>query len=191
MFKHKKRSKFNKQLRIGYLGLIKRYGLETVQSEASKIWWITEGEKERLKCDDQVKVLSTRFVDELKSLFYEWRLFFNDDEWDWITLNVFQTAELMSAITATDNDALNFLSDITPVISKVRKLTPRECGRLMGCDDESIDIIMNSGLSNSAIYKLFGNSIVVDVLFHIFRKMFIELGVENYEGDSQVQLSLF
>ena len=57
---------------------------------------------------------------------------------------------------------------------RIRKLTPRECFRLMGVDDKDIDRIQAAGISNSAQYKLAGNSIVVDVLFHIFRKMFIE-----------------
>jgi len=61
---------------------------------------------------------------------------------------------------------------------RIRKLTPRECFRLMGVDDTDIDKIQQSGISNSAQYKLAGNSIVVDVLFHLFRKMFIETGVE-------------
>lgn len=59
---------------------------------------------------------------------------------------------------------------------RIRKLTPRECFRLMGVDDTDIDKIQQSGISNSAQYKLAGNSIVVDVLFHLFRKMFIETG---------------
>lgn len=57
---------------------------------------------------------------------------------------------------------------------RIRKLTPRECFRLMGVADTDIDKIQASGISNSAQYKLAGNSIVVDVLFHLFRKMFIE-----------------
>ena len=57
---------------------------------------------------------------------------------------------------------------------RIRKLTPRECFRLMGVDDKDIDTIQASGLSNSAQYKLAGNSIVVDVLFHIFRCLLIE-----------------
>ena len=68
---------------------------------------------------------------------------------------------------------------------RIRKLTPRECFRLMGVDDADIDKIQASGLSNSAQYKLAGNSIVVDVLYHIFRKMFIDTGNESQ------QLSLF
>ena len=73
---------------------------------------------------------------------------------------------------------------------RIRKLTPRECFRLMGVDDKDIDAIQASGISNSAQYKLAGNSIVVDVLFHLFRKMFIETGPDVVKGEVQ-QLSLF
>ena len=73
---------------------------------------------------------------------------------------------------------------------RIRKLTPRECFRLMGVDDADIDKIQASGISNSGQYKLAGNSIVVDVLFHLFRKMFIETGEENVRGEPK-QLSLF
>lgn len=62
---------------------------------------------------------------------------------------------------------------------RVRKMTPRECFRLMGVDDKDIDKIQASGISNSAQYKLAGNSIVVDTLYHLFRKMFVETGNEN------------
>lgn len=68
---------------------------------------------------------------------------------------------------------------------RIRKLTPKECFRLMGVDDKDIEKIQASGISNSSQYKLAGNSIVVDVLFHLFRKMFIETDTE------QQQLSLF
>lgn len=68
---------------------------------------------------------------------------------------------------------------------RIRKLTPRECFRLMGVDDKNIDKIQASGISNSQQYKLAGNSIVVDVLYHIFRKLYIEIKSE------QQQLTLF
>ena len=64
---------------------------------------------------------------------------------------------------------------------KIRKLTERECFRLMGVDDKYIDIIQSVVLSKSARYKLAGNSIVVDVLFHIFRKLLIEQSSESKE----------
>lgn len=73
---------------------------------------------------------------------------------------------------------------------RIRKLTPRECFRLQGVSDADIDTIQSSGLSNSAQYKLAGNSIVVDVLFHLFRKMFIETGPDVERGEVK-QLELF
>lgn len=56
----------------------------------------------------------------------------------------------------------------------IRKLTPRECFRLMDVPEHYIDRMLSAGISNSQLYKLAGNSIVVAVLYHIFRKMFCE-----------------
>lgn len=57
---------------------------------------------------------------------------------------------------------------------RIRKLTPRECFRLMDVDDADIDKIQGAGISNSQQYKMAGNSIVVACLYHLFRKMFTE-----------------
>ena len=62
---------------------------------------------------------------------------------------------------------------------RIRKLTPRECFRLMGVTEENIDKIQQSGVSQSQQYKMAGNSIVVDCLFHLFRKMFTETENES------------
>ena len=68
---------------------------------------------------------------------------------------------------------------------RIRKLTPRECFRLMDVDDADIDKIQRTGICNSQQYKLAGNSIVVNVLYHIFREMFVE------QGNEEQQLTLF
>lgn len=52
----------------------------------------------------------------------------------------------------------------------IRKLTPRECGRLMGVSDEDIDK-MAAVNSNTQLYKQFGNSIVVDVMCEMFKNL--------------------
>ena len=64
----------------------------------------------------------------------------------------------------TSNDSLSGL--------RIRKLTPKECWRLMGFDDADFDKAAQLN-SNSQLYKQAGNSIVVDVLYYIFRQMFI------------------
>lgn len=55
---------------------------------------------------------------------------------------------------------------------KIRKLTPRECWRLMGFSDEDFDKV--KGISNTQLYKMAGNSIVVNVLEAIFKQLFKE-----------------
>ena len=52
----------------------------------------------------------------------------------------------------------------------VFKLTPRECGRLMGVNDKDIDKMFSVN-SNSQCYKQFGNSIVVPVLMALFSQL--------------------
>ena len=55
---------------------------------------------------------------------------------------------------------------------RIRKLTPRECFRLMGFTDNDFDKI--HGISNTQLYKMAGNSIVVNVLEAIFKQLFKE-----------------
>lgn len=50
---------------------------------------------------------------------------------------------------------------------RIRKLTPKECWRLMGFDDEDFEKAEKIN-SNTQLYKQAGNSIVVDVLENIF-----------------------
>ena len=81
----------------------------------------------------------------------------------------------------------------------IRKLTPREYFRLMDVPEDMIDILTTAGISNSQLYKLAGNSIVVAVLVQIFTRMFIEKGYihgapQSFgrdEGRICEQLSLF
>lgn len=56
---------------------------------------------------------------------------------------------------------------------RIRKLTPRECGRLMAVSDEDIDKILSAN-SDTQAYKQFGNSIVVDVMCAMFRNLNIK-----------------
>lgn len=54
---------------------------------------------------------------------------------------------------------------------KIRKLTPKECWRLMGFTDEQFNKAKESGISDSQLYKQAGNSIVVTVLEEIFKML--------------------
>lgn len=67
---------------------------------------------------------------------------------------------------------------------RIRKLTPRECFRLMGVSDADIDKIQAAGISKSQQYKMSGNSIVVNCLAAIFRQLLIG----NYNKNQQLEL---
>lgn len=64
---------------------------------------------------------------------------------------------------------------------RIRRLTPKECWRLMGFSDESFErarkalndkFYGGSDRSASQLYKQAGNSIVTDVLFYIFYELY-------------------
>lgn len=55
---------------------------------------------------------------------------------------------------------------------KIRKLTPKECLRLMSFSDEDYNKIKEIGISDTQIYRQAGNSIVVNVLYYIFKSLF-------------------
>lgn len=63
-------------------------------------------------------------------------------------------------------------SDLYQHNLRIRKLTPKECWRLMGFDDDDF-AKAEKVVSNSQLYKQAGNSIVVDVLMAIFKELFM------------------
>jgi DNA (cytosine-5)-methyltransferase 1 len=74
-----------------------------------------------------------------------------------------------SQITSDDN-----LSGL-----RIRKLTPKECFRLMAFSDEDFEKAVQVN-SNAQLYKQAGNSIVVKVLEYIF----LQMGIEKSWGNS-------
>jgi DNA (cytosine-5)-methyltransferase 1 len=69
---------------------------------------------------------------------------------------------------------------------RIRKLTPRECFRLMDVCESDIDKIQTSGVSESQQYKMAGSSIVVACMVGIFKNLFT-----NEEEEMVGQLTLF
>ena len=53
---------------------------------------------------------------------------------------------------------------------RIRKLTPKECFRLMGFDDADYEKAASAN-SNTQLYKQAGNSIVVPVVQHIMERL--------------------
>lgn len=110
----------------------------------------------------------------------------------------------MAEIEINDNEPLsvaNLKERMQGRAFRIRKFTPRECLRLMDVDDCKIDKLMTTAeattksgktkdkrvLSDCALYKLAGNSIVVACMEAMFESLFFPTA-EDLRGE---QLSLF
>ena len=71
-------------------------------------------------------------------------------------------------------------SYITPYI-RIRKLTPKECHRLMGFDDIDVNRCKAVGMSDAQGYKQAGNSIVTNVISLIAEHFYKAQYDESYE----------
>ena len=63
---------------------------------------------------------------------------------------------------------------------RLRRLTPRECFRFMSVDEECIDKLVSSGVSEAQLYKQAGNAIVIQVLISLYKSIFNDINVMCY-----------
>ena len=68
---------------------------------------------------------------------------------------------------------------------RIRKLTPKECWRLMGFDDEDYEKASKVN-SNTQLYKQAGNSIVVNVLEAILTSLLLETEPSKSKGQLNI-----
>ena len=94
------------------------------------------------------------------------------------TINNPQLRDVANCIPARyDCGVSNYKQFGTSVVEKegrnfyIRKLTPRECFRLMGFSDENFDACKDL-VSDTQLYKQAGNSIVADVLYYILVELY-------------------
>lgn len=71
----------------------------------------------------------------------------------------------------TTSSAAVLISEDGNHFMKIRKLTPLECWRLMGFGDDDFYKVKSIRMSDTQLYKQAGNSIVVNVLEAIFKKL--------------------
>ena len=79
----------------------------------------------------------------------------------------FNYEDCTNTLTSVQKD--NYVFEFDNI--KLRKLTPRECFRLMGFSDDAFEAA-EKVVSNTQLYKQAGNSIVVDVLYYIFVELY-------------------
>lgn len=87
-----------------------------------------------------------------------------------------RTDGIANTLTSVQKD--NYLCETN---CRIRKLTPKECFRLMGFDDADVDVLVSNDISDSQLYKMAGNSIVVDVLVALLRNVLRCDGCDVFE----------
>lgn len=175
---------FHRQVRVVYRACRRLYGKSKTQDECLRVFKVVFPELYKAKIAKETNMhLSEDGMEKLDAIFTSWKIV-EGSELDKLCFKVLGE----SGRWRFKEEFITFCEDIMPVVMRIRKLTPRECFRLMGVSESDIDKMLNSGISNSACYKLAGNSIVVDVMTAIFDKLFI-----NTEQPKEIgmQLTLF
>lgn len=86
------------------------------------------------------------------------------------TIKNWHPVNIANCVTASKRD--NTQNYVKEVDGRVRKLTSNECFRLMGLSDSDIEKLNAANIGKTALSKMAGNSIVVEVLYHIMKNMF-------------------
>lgn len=152
------KSILNRYVRYIYRKMKREKGVQETREQALRIFAISTPERARVR-EEQASALSDDFKDKLMALVGEWGIRPN------------YIAACISSF-GTPEDMEQMLLDLTPIRVRIRKLTPTECLRLMNVRDDDIEKMKGSDLSNSALYKLAGNSIVCACLEGIFTQLF-------------------
>ena len=169
------RTKLNRYVWYCYRIYERKVGTDKAREEVSRIFDITVMEKERIKDSEQDNVVIQQdAMNKVMAILEEWGIY---KPW------MFDAIAEYTHTFHSKADAIRFLSDITPIRKAIRKLTERECFRLMDVNESDIDKIQDSGVSRSRQYCFAGNSIVVACMEGIFYNLF--------SNEQQEQTTLF
>lgn len=181
---NRKQRDFHRYVRVVYRACRKLYGNEKTQDECLKVFKVIFPELYKLRNCAEEKIQVPLIVStKLLVATHDW-----NPHGKLAELVAYVIGTLQFPVDWNREDLMQFYEDIMPVVMRIRKLTPRECFRLMGMSETDIDVVLSSGISNSACYKLAGNSIVVDVMTAMFDTLFINTEPKKEVG---MQLSLF
>lgn len=155
----------NKLLQIGTLDIKGQDNIKRVYSDEGICPTLTNMQGG----NRQPKILTNTFVGKA------YNDFLNKNGYIPYMFNAYNKAEIKNIAPTQTTKCHNIGSSSAVLIKnddfRIRKLTPKECFRLMGFEDKDVDILIENNISDSQIYKMAGNSIVVNVLEAIFKQI--------------------
>jgi len=134
-------------------GVVQKQMVQTIKTSSNDVGVVVKEEITLTKVNDNYSMLNGGKWDNLNE---SSRRVYNENY-------VSPTITTMAGGNLEPKVALNNL--------RIRKLTPRECYRLMGFSDEAFDKAQ-ANQSNSSLYHQAGDSIVVNILMAIFKQLF-------------------
>ena len=142
-------------------------GLSNTLTTVEKDNYVIEKNKKQLLCEHLIDNDMVEPYDVIKHGYTDKRFETLENGKDIVTSkNIAPTITTRPDELGVAVESSSDLLDVGDLGLRIRKLTPKECWRLMGFDDEDYEkASMVNG--SSALYKQAGNSIVVDVLMAI------------------------
>ena len=172
------------EVRVVYRALRRIHGIEKTQDEALRIFKIVYPEEYRLENEEIHPFVPVAVITAMADVINSWQ---PEKRLNDLCKKVVAILDGNSQDKSwTREKLIEFYKDITPVAMRIRKLTPSECFTLMGVDREDIKTIQSAGISKSKQYMLAGNSIVVDVLYYLFYKLFISTTPDYKPGEQML-----
>lgn len=142
-------------------GVVQKGMIQTLKTSCNDVGVVVKNNLKTKLCNDLIKNGLIKENDVIRHSYSNSRI----KEWDKRSVEF----NNMSPTLDTGCDCLGVCVNENNYL-RIRKLTPLECYRLMGFDDQ--DYIKASSLnSNAQLYKQAGNSIVVNVLYYIFKQL--------------------
>lgn len=142
-------------------GVVQKGMIQTLKTSCNDVGVVVKNNLKTKLCNDLIKNGLVKENDVIRHSYSNSRI----KEWDKRSVEF----NNISATLDTRCDCLGVCVNENNYL-RIRKLTPLECYRLMGFDDQ--DYIKASSLnSNAQLYKQAGNSIVVNVLYYIFKQL--------------------
>lgn len=78
------------------------------------------------------------------------------------------TLTLAQGRMGSSSEYMTTVSKIANITHTIRRLTPKEALRLQTVPEKYIDIMLNSGISDSQLYKMTGNGWTIEVISYLF-----------------------
>ena len=127
---------FHRQVRVVYRACRRLYGKERTQDECLRVFKVVFPELYRLRnSTDEFVDVPRKISDGILKVTHDW-----NPHGALSGVISHAIGKLQRSLDWKREELMQFYEDIMPVVMRIRKLTPRECYRLQGVNEEKINV---------------------------------------------------